>query len=109
MIQFFSKSMKLIISKNHVPIRLTEERWAHIKEEHGELSGLQDDILQAVANPARILAGSSGELFATREVEPGKWLVVVYRENLSDKDGFIITAFLTRRIRSLDRRKQLWP
>jgi hypothetical protein len=101
--------MMLVISKNHITIRLTEERWAHIREEHGELSGLQADILRTVANPDRILAGSSGELLATREMEPGKWLVVVYRESISDEDGFIITAFLTRRIRSLDRRKQLWP
>jgi hypothetical protein len=31
----------------------------------------------------------------------------VYRE--LQEDGFIVTAFLTRRIRSLDRRGQLWP
>ena len=34
-------------------------------------------------------------------------MVVVYRE-LKD-DGFIITAFVTRRVRSLAKRKQLWP
>jgi hypothetical protein len=97
----------LAISPNNVPIRLTEERWAHIKEEHGELAERQADILQTVSAPTRILAGGAGELLATRETEPGKWLVVVYREN--EDDGFIITAFLTRRIRSLDGRKQLWP
>ena len=95
------------ISLNNVPIRLTEERWAHITEEHGELAGRQDDILKTILAPTRILAGNAGELLAIREIETGKWLVVVYREN--DMDGFIITAFLTRRIRSLDRRKQLWP
>ncbi|MFA7242215.1 MAG: hypothetical protein WC091_19055 [Sulfuricellaceae bacterium] len=47
------------------------------------------------------------ECLAIQEVEKGKWLVVVYREQGSD--GFVITAFLTRRIRSLDGRKQLWP
>jgi hypothetical protein len=95
------------ISLNNVPVRLTEERWAHITEEHGELAERQDDVLQTILAPTRILAGSAGELLATREIETGKWLVVVYREN--EMDGFIITAFLTRRIRSLDRRKQLWP
>jgi hypothetical protein len=44
---------------------------------------------------------------AVREVEMGKHLVVVYREQRDD--GFIITAFLTRRIRSLVKRRQLWP
>jgi len=96
-----------VTSLNNVPIRLTEERWMHILEEHGELAQMQQQILDAVAKPARILAGSVGELLAIREVEPGKWLVVVYREN--NDDGFVITAFLTRRERSLNRRKQLWP
>jgi hypothetical protein len=35
-----------------------------------------------------------------------KYLIVVYRELLDD--GFIITAYLTRRLRSLTKREQLW-
>ena len=35
-------------------------------------------------------------------------MVVVYRET-NPSDGFVITAFLTRRLRSLDRRNQIWP
>ena len=95
------------LSKNQKPIRLTEERWGHIVAEHGELAGLQTEVMQTVAEPIRILAGGAGELLAVQEVENGKWLVVVYRE--TNGGGFIITAFLTRRIRALDRRKQLWP
>jgi hypothetical protein len=34
-------------------------------------------------------------------------LLVVYRE--TGHDGFVITAFLTRRTKSLERRTQLWP
>jgi hypothetical protein len=63
--------------------------------------------LETVSNPTRIYAGGAGELLAGRKLETGKWLVVVYRE-LRD-DGFVITAFLTRRIGALERRKQLWP
>ena len=44
---------------------------------------------------------------ALQKVESKKYLVVVYRE--LKKDGFIITAFLTRRIKSLMKRKQIWP
>lgn len=58
-------------------------------------------------HPHRVLLGGDGELMAVREVEPGKHLVVVYREQ--NDDGFIITAFLTRRIRSLEKRRQVWP
>lgn len=94
-------------SKNGVPIRLTNERWAHILEEHGELSDMRDVILETIEEPDRILAGGQGELLAVQEIEPGKWFVSVYRE--LENDGFVITAFMTRRIRSLDRRKQLWP
>ncbi len=96
-----------VTSLNNVPVRLTQERWTHILEEHGELAQMQRQILDTVAKPDRILVGGAGELLAICEIEPGKWLVVIYREN-SD-DGFIITAFLTRRERSLNRRKQLWP
>ena len=99
--------VSIVLSKSGVPIRLTDERWAHITEEHDELTGLRSEVLQTIAEPARIIAGRAGELLALRELEKGKWLVVVYRE-LGD-DGFVITAFSTRRLRSFERRKQTWP
>jgi hypothetical protein len=60
-----------------------------------------------VSHPDRVLLGGDGELLAVRELEAGKHLVVVYREQTDD--GFIITAFLTRRIRTLEKRRQVWP
>lgn len=99
--------VETVISKNGVPIRLTDERWAHITEEHNELAGLRLELLETVAQPLRILEGGAGELLAIREQEPGKFFVAVYREETND--GFIITAFLTRRVNSLNKRKQLWP
>ena len=95
------------ISKNGVPVRLTDERWSHITEEHCELAGYRLEVLHSLAEPERVLAGGAGELLAVRQVESGKWLVVAYQE--SQDDGFVITAFLTRRIRSLERRTQVWP
>ncbi len=94
-------------SRNGIPIRLTDERWQHIRGEHAELAEWRDDILRTVAQPEVVLAGNDEALLAVREVEPRKWLVVVYREGAGD--GFIITAFLTRRDRSLFRRRTLWP
>jgi hypothetical protein len=99
--------LESVISRNGIPVRLTDERWAHISEEHGELAGLRQEVLETVANPVRVYAGQARECLAVRELEAGKWLVAVYRE-LGD-DGFVITAFLTRRIASLERRRQLWP
>lgn len=95
------------VSKNGVPIRLTDERWTHIVEDHGELAGMRSEVLENIAQPGRILAGGGGELLALREQEPGKFLVVVYRE--LENDGFVITAFLTRKVNALNRRRQIWP
>jgi hypothetical protein len=65
------------------------------------------DVLETVMQPIRIVAGKTGEKLALREVEAGKFLVVAYRED--GADGFIITAFLTRRVNSLNRRQQVRP
>jgi hypothetical protein len=97
----------MVQSKNGNAIRLTDERWSHITEEHSELAGLRSEVLDTVENPDRILLGNEGELLAVKEIENGKLLVVVFRE--FDHDGFIITAFATRRRATLDRRTQVWP
>jgi len=94
-----------IPSTNGVPIRLTDERWAHITEEHCELAGMRLEVLETVSNPSRILASGDGELLAVREISANKHLVVVYRE--FENDGFIITAFLTSKTKSLNPRAQL--
>jgi len=99
--------VNFVVSKNGIQIRLTEERWAHIIEGHPELKLKQTEVLNTIEHPERILTGNASELLAIREIEVGKWLVVVYKE--VNEDGFIITAFLTRKIRSLNRRKQVWP
>jgi hypothetical protein len=65
------------------------------------------EVLETVSDPGLIVAGNAGELLALHEQAPGRWLVVVYRELGSD--GFVITAFLTSRIETLTRRRQLWP
>lgn len=96
-----------VTSKNGAAIRLTDERWSHITEEHAELAGLKWDVLETVSQPERILVGGAGELLALKKQTDGKTLVVVYREDIDD--GFVITAFLTRREVALNRRKQLWP
>jgi len=99
--------LAVVLSKKGVPIRLTDERWAHITEEHAELAGLRLEVLEAIAESVRVLKGREGALLAVRELEPGKDLVAVYRE--LEQDGYIITAFVTRRRASLDRKRQVWP
>ena len=99
--------IEMVLSKNKVPIRLTDERWSHIVEEHSELAGMRLEVLEAVVNPSRILAGKAGELLAVRKAVAGKNLVAVYRE--FKNDGFIITAFITSKAKLLNRRDQIWP
>jgi hypothetical protein len=99
--------IETVLSKNGIPVHLTDERWTHITEEHCELAGMRLEVLETIADPSRILEGGEGELLAIREIEKEKFLVVVYRE--LNNDGFIITAFLTRKTKYLNRRKQVWP
>ena len=47
--------ISIVNSKNGKPIRLTDERWVHIIEEHAELAGMRLEVLEAVAEPGRIL------------------------------------------------------
>ena len=96
-----------VLSPTGVSIRLTDERWSHVVEGHNEVADLRLEVLETVRLPERIVAGRAGELLAIREWEPGKWLVVVYRE--LNGDGFIITAFKTSEIARLRRRRQIWP
>ncbi len=96
-----------VLSATGVPIRLTDERWLHVAEGHNEVADLRLEVLETVRLPERIMAGRAGELLAIREWEPGRWIVVVYKE--LNGDGFIITAFTTSGIARLQRRRQIWP
>jgi len=91
-------------SVDGVPIRLTEERWFHIVENHDEVAGYYDEVLDTVANPEVVIPGYGGSLIAVRNYGKSRNLCVIYRQ-LSGSDGFIITAYFSRRI---DRRKVIW-
>ncbi len=47
--------MNVVKSKNGVPIRLTEERWIHITEEHSEMAGYYFEVLETVEEPEAIV------------------------------------------------------
>ena len=96
-----------VFSPFGVLVRLTDERWQHIVNNHHELRDLRDHVLGVVEHPEKVVAGREGELLGVQEHWPGMWLVVVYRQ--LDGDGFIITAFLTSRTQSLGKRQRLWP
>jgi hypothetical protein len=89
--------MDIVISKNGAPVRVTEERWFHIVENHDDLAGYYDEVLKTVEDPDFILRGYGGALIAVKVLGRRKFLAVVYRE-LSRKEGFIITAYFTSRL-----------
>jgi hypothetical protein len=60
------------------------------------------EVLEAVEDPDAIYEGSSGELLSIRKMKSGKYIVVAYKE-VSKTDGFIITAFITRKVRQFER------
>lgn len=92
--------MEIVRARSGVPLRLTEERWEHISTGHPEMSSMRPEILETVADPDLIQEGDSGELLAIRRYPEtpltSKFLVVPYRE-VSEEDGFVLTAYLARR------------
>jgi hypothetical protein len=95
-------------SRNGIPIRLPDERWIHLTEGHSEMAGYYSEVLEVVEDPDAVYEGSSGELLAVKEMKTDKYIVVVYKE-VSETDGFVITAFQTSRMKQLERRKKIWP
>lgn len=51
--------MEIICSRNGVPIRLPDERWLHITEEHSEMAGYYFDVLETIREPDAIFQGKS--------------------------------------------------
>jgi len=58
--------MQITQSKNGVPIRLTDERWIHITEEHSELAGYYFEVLETIQESHAVYEGRMGELFAVK-------------------------------------------
>lgn len=92
------------ISIDGVPIRLTQERYFHIVENHNDLAGYVDDLSDVVEHPELIVRGYNNSLIAIRGYGHKRYLQVVYRQ-LSTDDGFIITAYFSSKI---NKRQILW-
>ena len=71
--------MEIVRSVGGVPIRLTGERWTHIVENHDEIAGHLDDVLDAIADPAWVTRGYGRAQIAWRPHGRKTWIAVVYR------------------------------
>jgi hypothetical protein len=97
--------MDIVYSTNNVPIRLTQERWEHIITNKPYMEGYYERVLEAIERPNLILRGYAGTLVAVLSTGKRSYLHVIYRE-VSQGDGFIITAFIARKY---NRRIVVWP
>jgi len=90
-------------------IRLTYERWQHISTGHPEVADLYYEILQTVSEPDVIYDGGEGELIAVKlQLQLNKHLIVVYKQSPLEKDGFVITAFVSRKLNYLSKKNVVW-
>jgi len=96
--------MEIVYSVEGVPIRLTDERWFHIVENHNDLAGYYDDVLETLEHPDIIVRGYNASFIAVRGYGRQTYLQVVYRQ-LSKHDGFIITAYFSSKI---NRQQIVW-
>jgi hypothetical protein len=101
--------MDQAISKNGVPIRLSNERWLHITTGHPETAGLYFEILETIENPLCIYQGNYDELIAIGRIGniQDKFIVVVYKE-IKLSDGFVITAYISNKMQSFKKKKIIW-
>lgn len=97
--------MDIAYSVNNVPIRLTAERWYHIVENHDDVAGHYDDVLETIENPDLVLRGYKDALIGVRGAGRKGYFCVVYRE-LGKDDGFVISAFFSGEI---NKRNRIWP
>ena len=101
--------MKILTDYEGRPIRLTDERLAHILE-HPEMKGVEERIEQTVQAPERVLESLSDPqarlyyrfYLGTRVGD--KHLCVVVK--LADNDAFVLTAYLMTKPAG---GRQIWP
>jgi hypothetical protein len=71
----------IAISKNGVPVRLTNERWQHITTGHPEIADYYYEIPETIENPEIIYEGNNDEKIAVKKFQKrfDKFVVAVYR------------------------------
>ena len=82
-------------------IHLSNERWAHINQEHPEVAPYLEDIKDTLANPTRIIQYEDDDnvnyyyrYFKGRQLQ---YLLVIVK--YLNNHGFIITAYFVRNIK----------
>ncbi len=101
--------MGVLIDYEGRAIRLTEERWVRISE-HPEMAGMRGALEETLRAPEAVHESISDPAtrlyyrFYHRTMVGGKYLCVVVK--LADEDAFVVTAYLTDRLK---KGRVLWP
>lgn len=101
-------STKTFTSISNINIRLTSERFDHIISNHPEVKDYIWDLEAALETPDFVYEGTKEEYIALRRQKNGYYFVVIYKEDFTIQDGFVITAFITSRITYFLRKKLIW-
>ena len=100
--------MRLLHDYKGLAIRLTDERLAHILE-HPEMADLEQAIEETLLQPERVVesfSDSTAKLhyrYYEKTLVGGKYLCVVVKAD--DADAFVLTAYLTDKVK---RGKSIW-
>lgn len=78
--------LRVTTSVNGNAIRITAERWVHVVEHHEEVSGMLDDVAEAIDAPEAVFAGRENASIAVKSYDTGIWIVAVY---IDREDGFM--------------------
>jgi hypothetical protein len=101
--------MKLLLDFQNRQVRLTKERLRHILE-HPEMADMEAAVEQTLRYPTTVVRSRTDPgvafsyRFYLRTVVGDKWLCVVVK--YLDADAFIVTAYLTDRIKPGE---TIWP
>jgi hypothetical protein len=101
--------MNIAISKNRVPIRLSDERWQHITTGHPEIADYYYEILETIENPDVIYEGTNEAKIAIKRFKErfDKFVVVIYKE-IAANEGFTLTAYFSTKNQEFQKKKILW-
>ena len=90
-----------ITDKNKRKVKLTRERWSHIRIEHPNIENFEE-IIESVQNPDKIIEDErEGVEYFFKYFKNKKWkskflkIVVKY----INKEGSVLSAYLTRSIK----------
>lgn len=92
--------MKIIetTSKDGKLIRLTARQWKHIMKRHPEMARRIHDIEEAIRNPTKIVRFSDETTKFYRFIKQERRYIMAAVKILNG-EGFVITAYLTKKIR----------